>query len=180
MNAISSPHNSLSTKIRYADMKDLPRIVEIFNQGVLSRRSSATTTPVTVEDRKAWFMEHKPEKHPIYVAESDGIVIGWCSISLYRPGRNALRFTAELSCYVDESQQGRGIGSSLITHAIIESPKLGIKNLVAVVIDRNIASQKMLERLGFEKWGYLPCVLDYDGEECGEYYYGKRVIKKEH
>lgn len=178
MNAVSSSHNSPSIIIRYADIKDLPRIVEIFNQGVLSHRSSATTTPVSVEGRKVWFMEHKPEKHPIYVAESYGIVVGWCSVSWYRPGRDALRFTAELSCYVHESQQGRGIGSSLIAHAIIESPRLGIKNLVAVVIDRNIASQKMLERLGFEMWGYLPGVLDYDGEECGEYYYGKRVLNK--
>lgn len=175
MKITQSLNASSEIKVRIAELIDLPSIVDIFNQAVPSHRSSATTTPVTVESRKTWFLEHKPDKHPIYLAEYAGRVIGWCSISMYRPGRNALRFTAELSCYVDQDYQNRGIGSSLISYAVRESPALGIKNLVGVVIDRNTASQKMLERLGFEKWGHLPRVLDFDGQECGEYYYGKRV-----
>jgi L-amino acid N-acyltransferase YncA len=175
MKSIPPPNALYPLCIRIAKIDDLPGIVEIFNQAVSSHRSSATTTPVTVESRKAWFVEHDPNQHPIYVAEYKGILVGWCSVSMYRPGRNALRFTAELSCYVNQEHQGKGAGSSLIRHAMDECSRLGIKNLVGVVIDRNIASQKMLERLGFQKWGYLPQVLDFDGEEYGEYYYGKRV-----
>jgi L-amino acid N-acyltransferase YncA len=163
-------------KIRIAELDDLPAIVEIYNQAVPSFQSTARLTPVTVGERKTWFHEHDPQKHPIFVAELDGGVIGWCSLSNYRPGRPALRFTAELSYYVDTEHQRRGIGSELVNHALTVSPTLDIKNIVAVLIDRNEASRKLLEKLGFQKWGYLPRVLDFNGQECGEFYYGKRVM----
>lgn len=173
----NSPKSALSdVKIRIAEFDDLPAIVEIYNQAVPSYQSTARTEPVTVDDRKSWFYEHDPNKHPIFVAEVGSLVIGWCSLSVYRPGRPALRFTAELSYYVDTNHQRQGIGYELVKHALEVSPSLGIKNIVAVLIDRNEGSRKLLEKLGFEKWGYLPRVLDFFGQERGEFYYGKRVV----
>jgi phosphinothricin acetyltransferase len=166
----------MEIRIRVAKIDDLPPIVEIYNQAVPSHRSTANTTPVTVESRKKWFEEHEPGRRPIFVADLDGSVIGWCSLSVYRPGRAALRFTAEISYYVDTERQGEGIGQALIRHALDASPALGIRNIIAVLLDRNEPSRKLLEKLGFQQWGYLPRVLDFDGEECGEYYYGKRVV----
>jgi len=160
---------------RTAELTDLSAIVEIYNQAVPTHRSTANTTPVTVEGRKAWFYEHEPDKRPIFVAEVDGQVVGWCSLSVYRPGRSALRFTSEISCYIDNNYQRQGVGRELVHHALEAAPSLGIKNIVAVLIDRNEASRKMVEKLGFQQWGYLPRVLDFDGQECGEFYYGIRV-----
>jgi len=173
----NSHHTIVSINIRVAKSGDLPAIVEIYNQAIPSHSSTARTEPVTVDERRNWYQEHDSNLHPIFVAELDGQVIGWCSLSEYRPGRPALRFTAELSYYVDSQYQRRGIGSELISHAIKKSPSLGIRNVVAVLIDRNDASRKLLEKLGFQQWGYLPQVLDFNGQECGEYYYGKRVAK---
>ena len=166
---------TLAFDIRIAALSDLAAIVAIYNQAVLTHHSTANTVLVTVESRTAWFMEHEPGKHPIFVAEVNGKVVGWCSLSAYRPGRMALRFTAEVSYYVDESYRHQGIGSALVTHAMDTCPTYGTKTLIAVLIDRNIASRKLLEKLGFQQWGYLPGVLDFDGQECGECYYGKRV-----
>lgn len=162
-------------QIRLAELEDLPSIVEIYNQAVPTHQSTANTTPYKAEGRKAWFMEHEPGKRPIFVAVMDSRVVGWCSLSWYRPGRAALRFTAEISSYVDTSRQGQGVGSALVQHALQACPTLGIKNVVAVVIDRNAGSCRLLEKMGFERWGFLPRVLDFNGDECGEYYYGKRV-----
>jgi phosphinothricin acetyltransferase len=162
--------------IRIAEFDDLPAIVEIYNQAVPTHRSTANTTPVTVEGRTAWFYEHEPHKHPIFVAEIERQVVGWCSLSTYRPGRSALRFTAEISCYIDGRCQGKGVGAELVNHALAVSPSLGIKNIVAVLIDCNASSRKLVEKLGFQQWGHLPRVLDFDGQEYGEYYYGKRVV----
>ena len=166
----------MDIKTRVAKIEDLPAIVAIYNQAVPTHRSTANTTPVTVETRKKWFDEHEPDRRPIFVAELDGCVIGWCSLSVYRPGRAALRFTAEISYYVDTAHQGQGIGQALIRHALEASPALGIKNIIAVLLDRNEPSRKLLEKLGFQQWGYLPRVLDFDGNECGEFYYGIRVV----
>lgn len=161
--------------IRIAELTDLAAIVAIYNQAVPTQYATANTTPVTVEGRKTWFVEHEPDSHPIFVAVANGQVVGWCGVSAYRPGRFALRYTAEISYYVETSYQGQGVGSLLVSHAIEACAALGIKNLIAVVIDRNIASQKLLKKLGFQRWGYLPGVLDFEDQECGEVYYGRRV-----
>jgi len=170
------PANKPEVHIRTAEISDLPKIVAIYNQAVPTRRSTANTIPWTVESRTTWFMEHKPDKHPIFVAEVEGRVVGWCSLSVYRPGRLALRFTSEISYYIDSDFQRQGIGRALICHAVEACPTLNIKNIIAVIIDRNEASKKLLEKLGFEQWAYLPRVLDFDGQEFGEYYYGFRVV----
>lgn len=172
-NSLNYASNNIN--IRIAESGDLPAIVEIYNQAIPSNSSTARTKPVTVDERRVWFQEHDPHRHPIFIAELDGCVVGWCSLSEYRPGRPALRYTAELSYYVDTQYHRQGIGRELISHAIKASPSLGIRNLVAVLIDRNDASRKLLEKLDFQQWGYLPQVLDFFGHECGEYYYGKRV-----
>ena len=169
------PTDNPEVHIREADISDLPSIVSIYNQAVPTRRSTANTIPWTVESRTPWFIEHKPDNHPIFVAEVDGQVVGWCSLSVYRPGRLALRFTAEISYYIDSNFQRKGVGQTLIQHAIEVCPILNIKNIIAVIIDRNEPSRKILEKLGFEQWAYLPRVLDFDGQEFGEYYYGIRV-----
>jgi len=173
----SNINSSNNINIRIAESGDLPAIVEIYNQAIPSHRSTARTDPVTVDERRGWFYEHDPHRHPIFVAELDGRVVGWCSLSEYRPGRPALRFTAELSYYVDTQYQHRGIGIELVNNALKVSPSLGIRNLVAVLIDRNDASRRLLEKLGFQRWGFLPQVLDFNGKEYGEYYYGKRVVE---
>jgi L-amino acid N-acyltransferase YncA len=165
-----------SLTVQIAELADLPAIVSIYNQAVPTHRSTANTTLVTVEGRTAWFLEHEPGTHPIFIAKVNHQVAGWCSLSKYRPGRPALRFTSEISCYIDNSYQHQGVGSTLIRHALEACPSLGIKNVVAVIIDRNEASRKMLEKLGFQKWGYLPRVLDFDGQEFGEFYFGLRVL----
>ena len=161
--------------IRLAHPADLLRIVDIYNQAIESKRSTADLTPLQVEDRTAWFREHSPERYPIFVAEIDGGVAGWCSLSAYRPGRMALRFTAELSCYIDGAFRRRGIGRALLHHAMAACPGLGIKNVFGILLERNVASRRMMESLGFEKWGFLPRVSDFDGEESGHLYFGKRV-----
>ena len=169
------PINKIETHIRIADISDLPNIVAIYNQAVPTRRSTANTTPWTVESRTVWFTEHIPDKHPIFVVEIDGQVVGWCGLSVYRPGRFALRHTAEISYYIDSNFHRRGIGKALLYHALDVCPTINIRNVIAVIIDRNESSRKLLEALGFEQWAYLPRVIDFDGQEFGEYYYGKRV-----
>jgi L-amino acid N-acyltransferase YncA len=161
--------------IRLAQMSDLPAIVDIYNQSVSSRQSTGDIQPVRVEDRKIWFAEHLPNQHPIFVAEVDGQVAGWCSLSAYRPGRAALRFTAEISYYIASAYHRRGIGTALVKHAIAACPALQIRHLFAIVLEGNLASLSLLEKMGFELWGYLPKVAYFDGKEVGHVYYGRHI-----
>ena len=161
--------------IRFAQTDDLPAIVDIYNQSIPSQRSTGDTQPLRVEDRLTWFEEHRPDRHPIFVAEVDGQVVGWCSLSAYRPGRAALRFTAEISYYLAAAYHRQGIGTALVQYALAACPAIQIRHLFAIVLEGNQASLKLLEKMGFEKWGYLPRVADFDGKEVGHLYYGRHV-----
>ena len=161
--------------IRLALQSDLPTIVEIYNQAIQTKQSTGDLQPVQVEDRAAWFRAHPAEKYPIFVAEEEGQVVGWCSISAYRQGRAAFRHTAEISYYISFSYHRRGIGTALIEHALAACPTLQIKHLFAIVLEGNQASIRLLEKLGFEKWGCLPQVADFDGKEVGHLYYGRHI-----
>ncbi len=165
--------------IRPARTDDLPAIVAIYNQAIETKRSTADMEPVRIEDREAWFREHTPGMHPIFVADVDGETAGWCSLSAYRPGRAALRHTAEISYYVDEAHTRRGIATALVRHAVAACPELRIRNLFAIVLEHNAPSIRILEKAGFRQWGFLPRVADFDGEECGQYYFGMRIPDKD-
>lgn len=161
--------------IRIAEARDLPAIVEIYNQAVAQRGATADLEPVTTAGRAAWFAEHEPSRHPIFVAVRDGQVAGWRSLSAYRPGRAALRHTAEISYYVHRSHRRMGIAARLVEHAINACPSLEIKTLFAIVLDVNQPSAALLAHAGFERWGHLPGVAEIDGVACGHLYYGRRV-----
>ena len=161
--------------IRIAKLEDLPAIVAIYNEGVASRFATADTAPVTLDSRREWFAEHAPMSHPIFVWEAANEIKGWCSLSPYRCGRAALRFTAEISYYVRADSRRKGIASSLLQHSFGACPSLRIKNIFAIVLELNPASRNLLEKFKFEPWGFLPRVADFDGHECGHVYYGRRI-----
>lgn len=160
--------------IRFATLTDLPRLVEIYNQAILAGSATADTNTLTVNDRLTWFHSHSAQFHPIYVCEWEEQIAGWLSISPYR-NRPALNGTAEISYYVDYDFHRRGTGSALMTHALADAARLKKRIYLAILLEVNTASIFLLDKFGFEKWGYLPEVAEFNGKVCGQYYYGKRV-----
>jgi L-amino acid N-acyltransferase YncA len=159
--------------IRFATPADLPRIVEIYNQAIAARNATADTVPFIAEQRLDWFHMHSADTYPIYVCEQAGQIAGWLSVSPYR-GRPALSGTAELSYYVDYNFHNIGIGSALLAHALADAARIGKRVYIAILLEWNTASIRLLEKYGFERWGYLPEVAEFDGRLCGQYYYGKK------
>lgn len=160
--------------IRSPQESDLPSLVEIYNQAIREHKI-AITTPVTIKDRGIWFEAREAEKHPVLVAENQGEVLGFLSISPYRPGRDALRHTALVNYFVHKKHHHQGVASGLLEEAVTLCPKLEIKNLFAILLENNVASVKLVQKFGFEKWAHLPRVAEFEGVEVGQVYYGKRV-----
>lgn len=161
--------------IRLATASDLPVINEIYNQAVRKRYCTADLDEISMEQRKRWFLKHQPDHYPIFVAVENEKVIGWICYSPYRAGRRALQSAAEVSYYIHDEHLRKGIGSQLLEFAIKEAPKYQFKSLFAILLAANLASLKLLEKFGFERWGLMPHVADIDGEECDHLYYGRRV-----
>jgi len=161
--------------IRTATQNDLNSIVEIYNQAINSKFETAEITEVTTADKKDWFAEHNPDVFPIFVYETDGKIAGWLSISPYRKGREALRFTVEISYYIHNDFKRQGIGTKLIEYALNAGKDLGYKTFVAIILEKNQASINLLKKFDFEQWAHLPDVADFDGELCGHIYLGRKI-----
>jgi len=155
----------VDVRLRDATLEDLASIVEIYNSIIPSRLVSADTEPVSVEQRLPWFHEHDPARRPIRVAEAEGEIIGWLSLSDFYDGRPAYNGTAEIGIYVREGYRGKGVGGRLLEEAIRRAPDLGIKTLIAGAFASNEISLGLFGRFGFDRWAYFPRVAELDGDE---------------
>ena len=162
-------------RIRNFATDDLEAIVNIYNHAVDEKFATADTEYVTIDSRKEWFAQHSAETYPIYVAEENNEIVGWCSLSPHRPGRKALRSVAEISYYIHKDHRRKGVANTLITYTIEKAKELGFKNLFTILLDLNKPSIYILEKFGFEKWGHLPDIAEFGGVICGQYIYGRKI-----
>lgn len=161
--------------VRYAEETDLHDITSIFNQAINNQPSTGFLTPFSVEQRKPWFEKHKKETYPILITEINNRVIGWISISPYRMGRAAFIKTVEVSFFVHQAFQKQGIGSLLLKKMIEKSKKLEYQCMLAIVLDKNRGSIKLLENTDFDQCGFLPNVAEIHGQQYGHLYYCKEL-----
>src|SRR5438477_6950992 len=117
--------------IRLATSSDLPSINDIYNHYVPRSPCTYQEEPSTPQERAAWFASHGPDL-PITVAEVDGSIAGWGSISRFH-ARSAYRRTVENSVYVRHDLQRRGIGRVLLADLIERSGSLGHHTILALI-----------------------------------------------
>lgn len=160
--------------IRFACEADLPGIVGIYNASIPGRLATADTEPVTLEERRPWFAGFNPERRPLWVAESSGELLGWLGLRSFY-GRPAYHRTVEVAVYVAPTAARQGIGRTLLTHAIAESPPRGIATLLAFVFGHNGPSISLFNQAGFHEWGRLPRVAELDGVERDLLILGRRL-----
>ena len=139
--------------IRDAAESDLGAINDIYNHYVLHSTCTYQEEPETLEGRRHWFHHHGPP-HSIIVAELNGNVVGWGSLSGYH-ARSAYRRTVENSVYVHHQQHRRGIGSLLLQELIVRARALGHKAIIAGIDADQQASVALHAKFQFEKVGHF-------------------------
>src|SRR4051812_41015178 len=157
----SPAHEPARWQIRHARPEDLPAVIEIYNAAIVTRMATAQLETVTVESRKNWINDHKPDEHPFFILEAEGRVAGWLTFKSFLP-RCAYRGTAELSVYVHPNYRRRGIARALLEQAIAVSPQLEVTALVGLIFAQNEPSIRLFEQLGFSRWGYLPGIARFE------------------
>lgn len=150
--------------VRHATPGDLPAIVAIHNASIPGRKASAYLEPVTVEGRREWFDAHSPERRPLWVVidPDSEETIAWACLSDYSP-RPTYEITAEASLYLVPEWQDRGLGTWLMRRLIDYAGNIGVEVVISLVFAHNPASLRIHEKLGFERWGYLPGVTNMAG-----------------
>lgn len=140
-------------KIRKAIFEDLYAITEIYNEAILKTAATFDTEPKTLEEQEQWVFDYG-SKNPLLVAEKDGYIVGWASLSKWSD-RCAYSDTAEISLYVLEKYQGKGFGRRLMEEIIKEGEKTGLHAVIARITEGNEASIHLHESVGFFHIGVM-------------------------
>ncbi|RRK09899.1 N-acetyltransferase family protein [Lactiplantibacillus garii] len=163
----------MSMALRQATMSDLPIIVDIYNQTIPSHEVTADLKPVTVDQRRPWFLEHTPDHYPLWVVVLDEMVVGWLSFSPFY-GRAAYAKTTEISLYLDRTVRGKGLGSQVLEMVPNQLIQVGLTTVLAYIFSSNLPSIKLFKKFGYEQWGFLPAVAELNGRSNDLVIMGKR------
>lgn len=161
--------------ITYARPKHLKAINDIYNQAVQGGFCTAHMTPVSLDEREQWFLNHPNDTHPVFVFEGDNTVLGWLSVSHYSKNRQALNEVVEISYYVDYAHHNQGIASALMDHGLQFCRDYGYRIAVAILVGDNDPSIALLEKFGFTEAGRIPDGLNFDGEFRDHLYMSKKL-----
>lgn len=140
--------------IRKAQFKDIPALMDIYNDAVLHTTATFDTKPKDYGSRCDWFHEHTG-RYLILIYEENGIVAGYASLSKYRD-RKAFDPAVEVSVYVHQKYRGRGIGRSLLEAVLSEAENCGdILTVIALITSENQCSIRLHESFGFTYCGQI-------------------------
>jgi L-amino acid N-acyltransferase YncA len=140
----------MAITIRPAIDDDASAIADIYNQGIDERGATFETAPRSADDISPKIAD--TARFPLLVAEDGGVVLGWASLSTYRP-RPCYAGIAEFSIYLDRTARGRGLGRQLLTALIDAARDRGYWKLVSRVFSFNTASRALCRSCGFREVG---------------------------
>ena len=161
--------------IALAQPVHLEAINRIYNQAVHDGFRTAHDQPVDMNYRKEWFDQHSESHYPIWIYSNNDTVLGWISLSAYRPGRKALNEVVEVSYYVDYEHHGQGIATRLMKHAITFCKDQNYRIVVAILLSQNAPSIQLLRNFNFEEGGRIPHAYRFRGEFRDHLYMFKRL-----
>ena len=134
--------------VRDATDRDSAALMAIYNHEVQNSTATLDMETRTLEAQAQWLRARRGA-NPVVVAERNGEVLGFASLSPFRE-RAAYRTTVENSIYVHRDAHGQGVGTILLT-ALVERARLhGYHSVIARIAGDNPASVALHQRLGYE------------------------------
>ena len=136
-------------KIRMANLEDAAAIAAIYNFYVESSHSTFETEMVNEMEMRRRISEIL-ENYPFLVSEENGEILGYAYASRYK-SRAGYKYSVEISVYVKNGINGKGIGTILYENLFAELKTKPIHAIVAGISLPNDASIRLHEKFGFEK-----------------------------
>ncbi|MDE0652511.1 MAG: GNAT family N-acetyltransferase [bacterium] len=138
-------------EIRLANRGDAEAIASIYNHEATRERTVFDLRERSVAEQQDWLAE-RSGAHSVIVAVSDGEVVGFASLSPYRP-RPAYNTSVESSVFVRRDHLRRGIGRALLEHLVGLAAEVGFHSMIARIAGANEASVRLHAECGFELVG---------------------------
>jgi len=139
--------------IRYVEPKDAEEICGIYNFFVNNTDITFEEQPVSAAEMEKRIRD-VTATYPWLVVEEEGRILGYAYSGKYRE-RSAYRYTAELTIYIKNGEEGRGLGAELMGRVIEETRRRGFHSLVSAIAIPNERSVSIHEKFGFEKIGHF-------------------------
>lgn len=136
--------------LRPATKDDLFAMTEIYNEIILNSTAIYQYDPQSMETRTEWFNAKQTSGIPVFVAEEDGMVIGFCTYGPFRAWPAYLH-TIEHSLYLSPECRGRGIGKLLLQKLIETCREKKLHTMVAGIDADNLQSIGLHEKFGFTR-----------------------------
>ena len=138
-------------EIRLIEDGDCISTLAIHNHYVTQTTVTFALEPRTESEHLDWIREHLGA-HPAVVAIDDAGVIGFGSLTKFRP-RPAYNTTVEDSVYVAPDQLGKGAGRAILERLCELASEYGYHSLIARITGQNDASIALHRACGFELVG---------------------------
>lgn len=136
---------------------DLPRVRDIYAEGIATRHATFETEVPDVEVlAHKWLPEHR------WVAEADGAVVGWTGASP-TSARACYAGVAETSVYVAEQARGRGVGRTLLHRQVTAADAGGLWTLQTSIFPENRASLALHRSAGYRTLAVRSRIAQLDG-----------------
>lgn len=139
--------------IRGAVVADAGAIARIYNYYVEQTTVSFETERVD-EGEMSRRIEEISGECPFVVGEEGGVIVGYAYAHRWK-ARAAYHLTAESTVYVDRNHTGRGLGRQLMERLMEECSRVGLHVLIACITHPNEPSERLHERLGFERVSFF-------------------------
>lgn len=147
--------------LRAIKHEDLKYINHIYNDLLHNTTAVLESEAWSWEKRFSWFLAYK-ENYGIWVAERNGIVVGWASLVPYLC-KKRYPYTGEDSVFVDRRMHRQGIGCQLLSHVLEEAQRRGLHTVVASIAAGNEASLALHAKFGYSQAGRLREVAHKNG-----------------
>jgi phosphinothricin acetyltransferase len=135
--------------VRKAKLEDSKQITEIYNYYVENSHSTFETNPLEIVEMKMRIAE-TIENYPFFVCEENGEILGYAHAAQYK-SRCAYKNSVEVSVYVKNGTNGKGIGTLLYEKLFEKLTRMDVHAIIAGIALPNEASIKLHEKFGFEK-----------------------------
>ena len=138
-------------QVRAAEIRDAHDIARIYLQAIQDHLATFENFLGTPEERTRWVTEHSG-KYPLLVADLNGRVLGWTSLSPYQV-RPRIEGIAELLIYIDRDYRRHGVGRELMRAIQSAARKEGHRKLIGRFVAHNDAGRTLCRMTGWREVG---------------------------
>jgi L-amino acid N-acyltransferase YncA len=140
--------------IRNAEPKDAAQIADIYNHYISNTIVTFELDRVSPEEIVRRVLEIKRAYPYLVLEDGTGTVAGYAYASRFRE-REAYRYTAEVTIYLDQNRTGGGLGGPLFAELLERLRKTEAMALIGAIALPNEPSVRLHEKFGFQKVAHL-------------------------